>query len=668
MKRQGTYISVTLGLLLLLFMYSQFTQPTHISFEAQQGVLDLQQHSFETTPIIGLDGEWAFSWKDFSGQSPIYVDVPNEWTNYKLNGQGVPPDGYANYRLTMKLNPEYVGERLGFYLPEIGSSYIFKVNGETLYENGVVGTTKEDYVPANRPSFIAYQPDQEVLQIDILTANYMFYHTGLWQTIEFGKETVLLPQYSLRLMKESFIIGGMLILAIYHIIFYVKRRNDLSSLYFSLVCLAVAIRTSTAGTIQLDLLFPFLSWTTILRIEHVSTFLLFIAWYKYFHYMLIQPLKPIYLKVVTFICVTSASMSLFLPSSIFTYTKLPFAFFVLCVFIYMIILSLRSIKKGVAEAYWNLAGLILITYGVLNDLLIRLDIIEGMYIAPTSVLCYIIIHVALNAAKYARSYAMAEQLSDQLNILNKQLEKKVQERTVKLEKAYQELEEAESARTHLISAISHDLSSPLSVLKMIAKGMLDGILPLGERKYIDNLYKQVGFMEKLLADLKQLVLMEEKQLSFQFQRVDFEEYIYKLFQSYETKIKAEQLTFVYQSSLEKEKRHEVLIDPIRIEQVFSNLLSNAVKFTPPGGMVKMSVWRGDDTISFQIKDNGIGFSEEHAEKLFERMYRTTPVRIEKNSTGLGLAIAKEITKAHKGIITAHSQLQKGAEFTVDLPI
>ncbi|PAQ13824.1 hypothetical protein CD798_13440 [Bacillaceae bacterium SAOS 7] len=667
MKRRGTYISVTLGLLLLLFMYSQFTQPTHISFEAQQGTLNLQQHSFEATPIIGLNGEWAFSWKDFSGQSPIYVDVPNEWTNYKLNDRSVPPNGYANYRLIMKLNPEYVGKRLGFYLPEIGSSYIFKVNGETLYENGVVGTTKEDYVPANRPSFIAYQPDQEVLQIDILTSNYMFYHTGLWQTIEFGKETVLLPQYSLRLMKESFIIGGMLILAIYHIVFYMKRRNDLSSLYFGLVCLAVAIRTASAGTIQLDLLFPFLSWTTILRIEHVSTFLLFIAWYKYFHYMLIQPLKPLYLKVVIFICVTSACMSLFLPSSIFTYTKLPFAFFVLCVFIYMIVLSIRSIKKGVVEAYWNLVGLVLIIYGIFNDILIRLNLLDGMYIALISVLFYMIIHVALNAAKYARSYAMAERLSNQLNILNKQLEKKVQERTMKLEKAYQELEEAESARTHLISTISHDLSSPLSVLKMIAKGILDGILPLGERKYIDNLYKQVGFMEKLLADLKQLVLMEEKQLSFEFQRVDFEEYMYKLFQSYETKIKAEQLIFVYQSSLEKEKRHEVWLDPIRMEQIFSNLLSNAVKFTPPGGIIEVSVWRNEDTISFQVKDSGIGFSEEHAEKLFERMYRTTPVRIEKNSTGLGLAIAKEIIKAHKGTITAHSQLQKGAQFTVTLP-
>ncbi|WP_338751756.1 sensor histidine kinase [Bacillus sp. FJAT-52991] len=668
MKKRRKYISVTLGLLILLFIYSQSARPAHLPLKAEQGVLDLQSHSFVTTPIIGLNGEWAFSWKDFSGQSPIYVKVPNEWTNYELNGRSVPPNGYANYRLTIKLNPQHVGKRLGFYLPEIGSSYVFKVNGETLYTNGVVGTTKEDYIPANRPSFIAYQPDQEVLQIDILTANYMIYHTGLWKTIEFGEETALLTQHNLRMMKESFIIGGMLILAIYHIVFYMKRRNDLSSLYFGLVCLAVAIRTSATGNIQLGLLFPFLNWTTILRIEHASTFLAFIAWYKYFHSMLHQPLKRFFLKIVTFVCLTSACMSFFLPASIFTYTKLPFAFFVLCVFIYMTFLSIRSIRQGVSEAYWNLVGLVLIIYGILNDLLIRLGILDGMYIAAASVLFYIIIHVALNAAKYARSYAMAERLSNQLNISNKQLEKKVQERTLKLEMAYQELEKAESARTRLISAISHDLSSPLSVLKIVTKGMLDQVIPLGERKYIVNLYKQVEFMETLLADMKQLVLMEGKQLSFDFQLVNFEEYMYKLFQSYETQLKAEELTFIYQSSLEKGKQHEVLLDSIRMEQVFSNLLSNAVKFTPPGGIVEISLWRETDTISFQVKDNGSGFSEENIEKLFEHTYRTTPVRLEKNSTGLGLSIAKGIVKAHKGTITAQSQPQKGAQFTVTLPL
>ncbi|WP_203363336.1 sensor histidine kinase [Bacillus sp. REN10] len=668
MKRRRAYIYVTVILLLLLFMCSQLIHPSHVPLNAQKGILDLQQHSFEKTPVIGLHGEWAFSWKDFSGQSPIYVEVPNEWTNYKRNGKDIPPNGYANYRLTMKLRPEDVGKRFAFYLPEIGSSYVFKVNGETLYKNGIIATSRKDYFPENRPSFIAYQPTQDVLQIDILTANYMFYHTGLWKAIEFGDKTTVLTEYNLRMMKEAFIIGGMLILAIYHMVFYLKRRNDLSSLYFGLICLAVAIRTSTTGNIQLGLLFPFLNWTTMLRIEHVSTFLLFIAFYKYFHSVLHQPLKPLYLKIVTAVCFISACMSAFLPSSIFTYTKLPFAFFVLCAFIYILILSIRSIQQGVIEGYWNVVGLMCIIYGITNDIFIRLDLLEGMYIAPLGLLCFVIIHVTLNAARYSHSYAIAERLSNELNVLNKQLEKKVQERTLKLEKAYQELEESESARTRMISLISHDLSSPLSVQKIVAKGMLDGIIPLNERRYVASLYNQVQFMETLLADMKELVLMEGKQLSFDFQRVDFKEYMYTLFQSYEAQIRAEKLTFVYHSSLEKGKRHEVLLDPTRIEQIFSNLLSNAVKFTPAGGMVEVSVWKDAKTVSFRVKDNGCGFSEENTDKLFEHMYRTTPVRTDKQSTGLGLSIAKEIIKAHKGTITAESQPQKGASFTVTLPV
>ncbi|MGM9625697.1 MAG: sensor histidine kinase, partial [Eubacteriales bacterium] len=114
---------------------------------------------------------------------------------------------------------------------------------------------------------------------------------------------------------------------------------------------------------------------------------------------------------------------------------------------------------------------------------------------------------------------------------------------------------------------------------------------------------------------------------------------------------------------------EITADKDRIEQVFLNILSNAVKYTPDGGKIAVRAVSGQSHIAVSIRDNGIGVPKEDQPHLFERFYRVEKSRTTgAGGTGLGLAIAKELVEAHGGSIHLTSEVGRGTEITVILPI
>ncbi|HHY90051.1 MAG TPA: PAS domain-containing sensor histidine kinase, partial [Clostridiales bacterium] len=105
------------------------------------------------------------------------------------------------------------------------------------------------------------------------------------------------------------------------------------------------------------------------------------------------------------------------------------------------------------------------------------------------------------------------------------------------------------------------------------------------------------------------------------------------------------------------------------KQMLLNLIDNAVKYTPEGGAVKTSVYRRADDIFIAVKDTGIGIPKEKISRLFERFYRVDKARSRKvGGTGLGLAIVKHIVLSFNGQIHVDSEVGKGSEFIVRIPV
>ncbi|MBR5521583.1 MAG: PAS domain S-box protein [Oscillospiraceae bacterium] len=114
---------------------------------------------------------------------------------------------------------------------------------------------------------------------------------------------------------------------------------------------------------------------------------------------------------------------------------------------------------------------------------------------------------------------------------------------------------------------------------------------------------------------------------------------------------------------------EILADESQIYQLADNLISNAIKYNRQGGFVNITLERQEDEAVFTVEDTGIGIPSEDLDKIFERFYVVDKSRNKNiSSSGLGLAIAKHIVKAHNGHISVKSTLGKGTKFTVKLPV
>jgi two-component system phosphate regulon sensor histidine kinase PhoR len=120
--------------------------------------------------------------------------------------------------------------------------------------------------------------------------------------------------------------------------------------------------------------------------------------------------------------------------------------------------------------------------------------------------------------------------------------------------------------------------------------------------------------------------------------------------------------------LEMEEDPHIKVDSTLFEQALVNLLDNAVAYSPEKEQVAISFAHKQNELVISITDHGIGISQQHLSRLFERFYRVDKARSRKHGgTGLGLAIVKHIAQAHGGSVKVQSQPGKGSVFSIHLP-
>jgi len=114
---------------------------------------------------------------------------------------------------------------------------------------------------------------------------------------------------------------------------------------------------------------------------------------------------------------------------------------------------------------------------------------------------------------------------------------------------------------------------------------------------------------------------------------------------------------------------ELLIDPLKMTQVFENLIENALKYTPPGSRIEVSARRREHDVEAWVRDNGPGIPAEDLPHIFERFYRVEKGRSrEKGGTGLGLSIVKHIVQLHGGRVWVESAPGQGTAFFLSIPL
>ena len=227
---------------------------------------------------------------------------------------------------------------------------------------------------------------------------------------------------------------------------------------------------------------------------------------------------------------------------------------------------------------------------------------------------------------------------------------------------------AENMRKHteFIQNASHELRTPLTIIQAKQELMLSDPDAKVEDKIedISITLEETKRLTKLTKDLLTLTRADNKSLSVQKEETNIDEFLSNIIKNYTELAEMQEKNIKTNLTYNK----EIKIDRTKINQLMVILIDNAIKYTEEGDSIEISTFLKDGKCIIEVKDTGIGVSEEGLTRIFERFYRDDKARNrETGGTGLGLSIASTIVKAHGGNIKASHNTPKGTIFTIKLP-
>lgn len=268
-------------------------------------------------------------------------------------------------------------------------------------------------------------------------------------------------------------------------------------------------------------------------------------------------------------------------------------------------------------------------------------------------------------------YAIERNRSNQLERDNAALESEIRARKLaqeKLERLTVRLEVSNRELQQFASVASHDLQEPLRKIVVFGDRLKSKhSVNLGEQgaDYVSRMMNAAERMQTLIDDLLEFSRVVTR--ARPFVKLDPARVIEEVLTDLEVLIESKS------AIIEVGAFPELSADPTQLRQVFQNLIVNAMKFQPEGRIPKVVVRSAPATVGptagvrITVSDNGIGFEQQHAERIFAPFQRLHG-RSEYGGSGIGLAVVRRIVERHGGTITAESALGQGATFTILLPI
>ena len=223
-------------------------------------------------------------------------------------------------------------------------------------------------------------------------------------------------------------------------------------------------------------------------------------------------------------------------------------------------------------------------------------------------------------------------------------------------------ESATEARLNFFTNVSHEFRTPLTLMlspleDMLKNDKVASIAGRDIRMIQQNAFRLLKLVNQLI-DYRKIQIDKQKIKASENNLVEFLRDIVSEFRDYTQKLHI-QLSFV-----PTEKEIKVWFDVNMMDKVFFNLIHNAIKFTPENGQIKVALHKDESKVYIEIKDNGVGMSDEDASLIFDQFYQADHAPV--SGSGIGLSLSKEIVALHQGEISVKSEKWKGTTFTVSL--
>jgi two-component system sensor histidine kinase KdpD len=217
-------------------------------------------------------------------------------------------------------------------------------------------------------------------------------------------------------------------------------------------------------------------------------------------------------------------------------------------------------------------------------------------------------------------------------------------------------------RSSLLSAVSHDLRTPLASITGAATSLRDDTnLAVDTRaELVESIVEQAERLERLVANLLDMTRLESGGVALRKEWVPLDEMVGSALTRLEARLGARKVTVSIADDIPL-----LSVDPVLFEQVFVNLLENAEKYTPAGSPFEIDAQRVGERVEIRVIDHGPGLPPGAETRVFDKFYRGPHIGV--CGAGLGLPICKGIVEAHAGMIRAQSRASAGATFLISIP-
>jgi len=650
---------------------------------AKDGVLDLTAWQWERDGAVALAGQWRFAWLGSSLADPAGKEttlrVPGTW-NRSRTGDGRPlhGSGYGSYRLTIRHQP--TNGRLAIRVPNISTAYELYVDGKLVLSRGLLGGNVRSIRPEQYPGTVRMNGDAAMTELRLVVGNYDHRQGGIRTDLIMGTTEQIDRQQSRSAAEQYIVFGCLLMIGLYHLGLILLRRREPANLFFAGLCLLVALRMGLVGEVFLVQWLPWLDWKTATRTEYIA--LLFSGWsaFAYYERMYPQEFRRRWVQAAGIAGVVLAAATLVLPTAAFTSWLPVYQIYVLVQCAIILTGLIRSGIKRRDGARTALAGAAVMALTVLNDMLFYNGWWHSVDLVPFGLLFLIMMNAYILAQRYSQTYERAEQLSGELKQWNNLLEERILERTEALREsndtlaqANLELERMEQSRRQLVSNISHDLRTPITLLQGYLEALRDGVISDRDRRdaTIRMMLTKVEGLSELIQDLFELSVLEARKVVLDCVELTLGQWRERLEEMYGLDIANRGIRFTCEVPGADDALRTASIDVRRMDRVFQNLLFNAARYTPEGGTIHIRFCcpKEAGTVEITVEDSGSGIAPEELPYLFDRFYKKDKSRHSSSGgSGLGLAISKEIVELHGGSIMAYNHASGGGAFRITLPL
>ena len=229
-----------------------------------------------------------------------------------------------------------------------------------------------------------------------------------------------------------------------------------------------------------------------------------------------------------------------------------------------------------------------------------------------------------------------------------------------------EIRHLERMRNDFVANVSHELKTPLTSIKGFSE-LMQADLVTDEKKKKDYLKRITSESERLITLINDILRLSE---------LEREETTQAQVEPVDLRAVAQEATDILEMQARERSvmidlsgKGAIMADTDRIREMTINLIDNAIKYNKPGGQVHISIQEDSGTVTLKVSDSGIGISEEHQDRIFERFYRVDSARSRKSGgTGLGLSIVKHTAELFGGQVALQSREGQGTTVTVMFPL